>query len=169
MKELISVKEPPLTLLRSLLAELEHRDTVAALRLKARIEREIRNRLDGRSSSERGNNGRAGRQSSQDKLDYEALMNNFLGLQSQLRDCTEREARLVAEIAQLRTRFSPNDPLFGRVYMTSNAPLWLILDVQRAFRVRYHPDRHDGSGKRKAEEVFQEAEQVFAKILLLKS
>jgi DnaJ-class molecular chaperone len=52
--------------------------------------------------------------------------------------------------------------------MTANAPLWLIQDVQRAFRVRYHPDRHEVSGKRKAEEVFQEAEQVFAKILALR-
>jgi hypothetical protein len=94
LKELISVKEPPVTLLRSLLAELKHRDTAAALRLKEQIENEIRNRVDGKSSNDAGDNRKNSRQSSQDKPDYELIMNKLKKLQSQLKDSSERETSL---------------------------------------------------------------------------
>jgi hypothetical protein len=73
MKELISAKEPPPTLLRSLLAELKHRDTAAALRLKESIENQIRNRVDGKRLNEDGDNKKNSRQSSQDKPDLTAF------------------------------------------------------------------------------------------------
>jgi hypothetical protein len=52
-----------------------------------------------------------------------------------------------------------------RVYLTPDAPAWLVADVRRAFRRRYHPDAHDDPGRRRrAEEVFKRAEAVFAEI-----
>lgn len=52
-----------------------------------------------------------------------------------------------------------------RVYLTPNAPAWLVAEVRRAFRRRYHPDMHaDPVRRRRAEEVFKRAEAVFAEI-----
>lgn len=52
-----------------------------------------------------------------------------------------------------------------RVYLTPNAPAWLVAEVRRAFRRRYHPDGHaDPSRRRRAEEVFKRAEAVFDEI-----
>jgi hypothetical protein len=52
-----------------------------------------------------------------------------------------------------------------RVHLTPDAPAWLVAEVRRAFRRRYHPD---GEGepvrRRRAEEVFKRAEAVFAEI-----
>ena len=49
-----------------------------------------------------------------------------------------------------------------RVYLTPNAPAWLVAEVRRAFRRRYHPDGHaDPVRRRRAEEVFKRAEAVF--------
>ncbi|MBR0672519.1 hypothetical protein [Neoroseomonas soli] len=52
-----------------------------------------------------------------------------------------------------------------RVYLTPNAPAWLVAEVRRAFRRRYHPDAHnDSARRRRAEDVFKRAEAVFAEI-----
>jgi len=52
-----------------------------------------------------------------------------------------------------------------RVYLTPDAPAWLVAEVRRAFRRRYHPDSHGNAGGRgRAEEVFKRAEAVFAEI-----
>jgi hypothetical protein len=52
-----------------------------------------------------------------------------------------------------------------RVYLTPDAPAWLVTEVRRAFRRRFHPDRHGEPGRRsRAEEVFKRAEAVFAEI-----
>lgn len=52
-----------------------------------------------------------------------------------------------------------------RVYLTPNAPAWLVAEVRRAFRRRYHPDSQgDEARRRRAEEVFKRAETVFAEI-----
>jgi hypothetical protein len=52
-----------------------------------------------------------------------------------------------------------------RVYLTPDAPAWLVTEVRRAFRRRYHPDSHGNAGRRgRAEEVFKRAEAVFAEI-----
>lgn len=52
-----------------------------------------------------------------------------------------------------------------RVYLTPNAPAWLVAEVRRAFRRRYHPDaQEDPARRRRAEEVFKRAEAVFAEI-----
>lgn len=52
-----------------------------------------------------------------------------------------------------------------RVHLAPSAPDWMIEAAQRAFRLRFHPDRYaDPERKSKAEEVFKEAEQVFARL-----
>lgn len=52
-----------------------------------------------------------------------------------------------------------------RVYLTPNAPAWLVAEVRRAFRRRYHPDAQTEPGRRgRAEEVFKRAEAVFEEI-----
>jgi hypothetical protein len=52
-----------------------------------------------------------------------------------------------------------------RVYLTPNAPAWLVAEVRRAFRRRYHPDVQVEPARRsRAEEVFKRAEAVFEEI-----
>jgi hypothetical protein len=52
-----------------------------------------------------------------------------------------------------------------RVYLTPNAPAWLVAEVRRAFRRRYHPDAQNDAARRgRAEEVFKRAETVFEEI-----
>jgi hypothetical protein len=49
-----------------------------------------------------------------------------------------------------------------RVFLTADAPLWLVAEVRRAFRRRYHPDRHpEPEARRRAEVAFKRAEEVF--------
>ena len=53
----------------------------------------------------------------------------------------------------------------AQVYLSPNAPLWLIVEVRRAFRRRYHPDRQSDPEKRaRAEDIFKRAEEVFARL-----
>jgi hypothetical protein len=93
---------------------------------------------------------------------------------AQLRDMLAAAAR---EIALLRARLdalaagradhaAAGEPgPHRRVYLTPDAPSWLVAEVRRAFRRRYHPDGHDDPGRRgRAEEVFKRAEAVFAEI-----
>lgn len=93
---------------------------------------------------------------------------------AELRDMLAAAAR---EIAMLRARLdaaagaradhaTAGEPgPHRRVYLTPNAPSWLVAEVRRAFRRRYHPDGHDEPGRRqRAEEVFKRAEAVFAEI-----
>jgi len=80
-------------------------------------------------------------------------------------------AAAAAEIARLRARLAaaeaegaPSAP-HRRVYLTPDAPAWLVAEVRRAFRRRYHPDRQaDAARRRRAEEVFKRAEAVFEEI-----
>ncbi|HEY4254087.1 MAG TPA: hypothetical protein VGM87_22965 [Roseomonas sp.] len=52
-----------------------------------------------------------------------------------------------------------------RVFLTADAPLWLITEVRRAFRRRYHPDGHaDPEARRRAEAAFKRAEAVFSSL-----
>lgn len=52
-----------------------------------------------------------------------------------------------------------------RVFLTADAPLWLITEVRRAFRRRYHPDaQSDPEARRRAEAAFKRAEEVFASL-----
>jgi hypothetical protein len=84
-------------------------------------------------------------------------------------------AAAAREIAALRARLEAAPAAGGaalgepgphrRVYLTANAPAWLVAEVRRAFRRRYHPDGHDEPARRRrAEEVFKRAEAVFAEI-----
>jgi hypothetical protein len=66
-----------------------------------------------------------------------------------------------AELKKLKETPSDDSP-HARVYLTPNAPLWLIVEVRRAFRRRYHPDKQTDPVKRQnAEETFKRAEEVF--------
>lgn len=52
-----------------------------------------------------------------------------------------------------------------RVFLTADAPLWLLNEVRRAFRRRYHPDAYsDPEARRRAEAAFKRAEEVFASL-----
>ena len=66
-----------------------------------------------------------------------------------------------ADLKQLKETPADGSP-HARVYLTPNAPLWLIVEVRRAFRRRYHPDKQADPVKRQnAEETFKRAEEVF--------
>lgn len=96
-------------------------------------------------------------------------------LREMLAAAAEEIARLRACLAQVATAapgsVRPRGEAVGepgphrRVYLTPNAPAWLVAEVRRAFRRRYHPDGHaDPARRRRAEEVFKRAEAVFAEI-----
>jgi hypothetical protein len=85
-------------------------------------------------------------------------------------------AAAAGEIARLRARLAATEARGAdgsaeaalphrRVHLTPDAPAWLVAEVRRAFRRRYHPDRHgDPAPRRRAEEIFKRAEAVFAAI-----
>ncbi len=81
-----------------------------------------------------------------------------------------RERLAAAELVATAQRLQGGDPVDARqphrrVYLTPNAPAWLVTEVRRAFRRRYHPDSQgDETRRRRAEEVFKRAETVFAEI-----
>jgi hypothetical protein len=94
-------------------------------------------------------------------------------------DLRDLLAAAAAEIARLRAALAAAEAraaeprcggvaAFGphrRVHLTPDAPAWLVTEVRRAFRRRYHPDSHGNAGRRgRAEEVFKRAEAVFAEI-----
>lgn len=84
----------------------------------------------------------------------------------------EMLAAAAGEIARLRLRLAAAEAARGgehgphrRVHLTPDAPAWLVAEVRRAFRRRYHPDRQaDPARRRRAEEVFKRTEAVFAAI-----
>lgn len=54
---------------------------------------------------------------------------------------------------------------FRRVHLNPDAPAWLVAEVRRAFRRRYHPDTAaDQQHRRRSEEVFKRAEADFEEI-----
>ena len=80
-------------------------------------------------------------------------------------------AAAAVEIARLRARLAaaevagPDPGPHRRVHLTPDAPAWLVAEVRRAFRRRYHPDgQADPGRRRRSEEVFKRAEAVFADI-----
>jgi hypothetical protein len=83
-------------------------------------------------------------------------------------------AAAAAEIARLRARLAALDGAataevldcpYRRVHLAPDAPAWLVAEVRRAFRRRYHPDtEHDQQRRHRAEEVFKRAEADFAEI-----
>jgi hypothetical protein len=80
-----------------------------------------------------------------------------------------REAELRASAAEraLATEALPSrgTGLMRRVHLSETAPVWLVEAAQRAFRLRFHPDRFaDPAMKARAEETFKEAEEVFRQI-----
>ncbi len=78
------------------------------------------------------------------------------------------------EIAVLRARLAALDPAgvasdrdaaYRRLYLTPDAPAWLLTEIRRAYRRRYHPDTAaDQQQRRRSEEVFKRAEADFAAI-----
>lgn len=80
-----------------------------------------------------------------------------------------REAEIRASAAEraLATEALParSNSLLRRVHLSETAPVWLVEAAQRAFRLRFHPDRFaDPAMKARAEETFKEAEEVFRQI-----
>jgi hypothetical protein len=74
------------------------------------------------------------------------------------------EAERRAEALAVATEHHHNT-VHERVHLAPSAPEWLVEAAQRAFRMRYHPDRYaDPDKKSKAEAVFKEAEQVFSRL-----
>lgn len=74
-------------------------------------------------------------------------------------EAERRAATLAAEAARYKST------IHERVHLTPTAPDWLVDAAQRAFRMRFHPDRYsDADTKEKAEAVFKEAESVFARL-----
>ncbi|MBR0651464.1 hypothetical protein GXW78_17470 [Roseomonas terrae] len=79
----------------------------------------------------------------------------------------EAEARASAAERALATEALPSrgGTLLRRVHLSETAPTWLVDAAQRAFRLRFHPDRFaDPEMKARAEETFKEAEDVFRQI-----
>lgn len=90
-------------------------------------------------------------------------------------DLRDLLAAAAGEIVRLRSALALAEARLGaapdeagphrRVHLTPDAPAWLVAEVRRAFRRRYHPDSHANAGRRgRAEEVFKRAEAVFAEI-----
>jgi hypothetical protein len=79
-------------------------------------------------------------------------------------------AAAAREIATLRARLAALEVggeagPHRRVHLTPDAPAWLVSEVRRAYRRRYHPDAAtDQQHRRRSEEVFKRAEAVFAAI-----
>jgi murein DD-endopeptidase MepM/ murein hydrolase activator NlpD len=77
---------------------------------------------------------------------------------------------LRARVAALEQAQGPQlDPeagaAFRRVYLHPDVPAWLLTEVRRAFRRRYHPDTAaDQQHRRRSEEVFKRAEADFEAI-----
>jgi hypothetical protein len=54
--------------------------------------------------------------------------------------------------------------LYARVGLVEAAPDWLVVATQRAYRIRFHPDRHPNDRKAEAERTLKAAEEVFFRI-----
>lgn len=78
-----------------------------------------------------------------------------------------RAAEARAAEAERRAEQGPAEvaTIHDRVHLAPSAPGWLVEAAQRAFRLRYHPDRFaDAASKSRAEAVFKEAEAVFTRL-----
>lgn len=92
-------------------------------------------------------------------------------LRSTLAAAAQEITALRARLAARDAAGSPLEPseeaedLHRRVHLTPDAPAWLVAEVRRAFRRRYHPDAvADGQRRPRAEEIFKRAEACFAAI-----
>ncbi|HYF07370.1 MAG TPA: hypothetical protein VD970_07085 [Acetobacteraceae bacterium] len=75
------------------------------------------------------------------------------------------EARAAQAERQAEQRPTVAPTIHDRVHLAPTAPGWLVEAAQRAFRMRYHPDRFaDAASKSRAEAVFKEAEAVFTRL-----
>lgn len=87
-------------------------------------------------------------------------------LREMLAAAAEEIARLRRSLAAAQAAAAPGSGPHSRVHLTPDAPAWLVAEVRRAFRRRYHPDgQADPTRRRRAEEIFKRAEAVFAEIL----
>lgn len=92
-------------------------------------------------------------------------------LRSTLAAAAQEIAALRARVAALEAAQAAPEVAFAladahrRVHLTPDAPAWLVGEVRRAFRRRYHPDAvADRQRRPRAEEVFKRAEACFAEI-----
>ncbi|WP_198377938.1 hypothetical protein [Neoroseomonas rubea] len=100
--------------------------------------------------------------------DREALIGTLQArLEIAERRAREAEARATAAERALASETLPprGQGLLRRVHLAETAPAWLVEATQRAFRLRFHPDRFaDPVMKARAEETFKEAEEIFRQI-----
>lgn len=138
--------------LAGLLAEVTLRPGPRAKALRARLER----MLDGAAGS-------AGADAPQAELRslLAAAAAEIALLRARLQESEAALAARPAGPAEVVGELGPH----RRVYLTPDAPSWLVAEVRRAFRRRYHPDTHpDLARRRRAEDVFKRAEAVFDEI-----
>lgn len=139
------------TVLAALLAEVALRPGTRAKALRARLDR----MLDGAAvAASDAPPGELRGLLAAAAAEIEELRERLRDAEAALAACRARDAGAVGEPGPHR-----------RVYLTPNAPSWLVAEVRRAFRRRYHPDGHDDPDRRRrAEEVFKRAEEVFSEI-----
>ena len=73
----------------------------------------------------------------------------------------------VAALEQMRGALPEEEASgpFRRVHLTADAPAWLLAEVRRVYRRRYHPDTAaDQQHRRRSEEVFKRIEADFEEI-----
>ncbi|MBR0651465.1 hypothetical protein GXW78_17475 [Roseomonas terrae] len=88
-------------------------------------------------------------------------------LRATLAAAGEEIARLRARVSVLEQTQAAAEPAcpYRRVHLAPDAPAWLIAEVRRAFRRRYHPDTEpDQRRRQRSEDVFKRLEAHFAEI-----
>jgi hypothetical protein len=143
--------------LDALAEELARRPGTRAKALQGRIRR-----LREESGERRGARLRQGAAAPMHAADAPALRDMLAVAAGEI---TRLRARLAAAEAAGPDESAAAAGPHRRVHLTPDAPAWLVAEVRRAFRRRYHPDRHrDPLPRRRAEEMFKRAEAVFAEI-----
>lgn len=74
-------------------------------------------------------------------------------------------AALRARLAALEAGPSDSADAYRRLHLTPDVPSWLLAEIRRAYRRRYHPDTAaDQQHRRRSEDVFKRTEADFAAI-----
>jgi hypothetical protein len=103
------------------------------------------------------------------------LLERIRTLQAELTRVQGSEETLRRQLAAARRFVTPGAPGasdqiplsdHARVYLSDGAPDWMVAAARTAFRKQYHPDRYqDEAQRRRAHDVFVEADAIFAKLL----
>ena len=108
--------------------------------------------------------------SQEQQLEQAALRSRVERLERSLKDARSevgvlrsRNEQLERDLLKARSTRAqdPDDPLYRRIGLHQDAPDWVLVAVQKAYRKHHHPDGHPSRQKAEAEQRFKEAEQVF--------